>query len=259
MSLRRYSKAERTACPLRVMRGSEGSVGRSVVVRRRWRGASKMESGTLLEDLLHPFSRWNCITTYITLRYHHGGLAYSDRQMVERLFQEKLIYVICTTSTLALGVNLPAHLVIIKGTRYYEDGEYKGMCLPGSSVTQCLCPILWPRFSLRSGFVRADYSYSALLQMVGRAGRPQFDTVGKAVLMTSQNAVDQYRNIVSNNQPIESVLHRSLGEYLNSEIAIGTLSNLEDAHEWIKTTFLFQRLCKNPTGTCCLCYEVLFL
>lgn len=31
--------------------------------------------------------------------------------------------VLCTTSTLAMGVNLPAHLVVVKGTRRYVGAE----------------------------------------------------------------------------------------------------------------------------------------
>ena len=34
-----------------------------------------------------------------------------------------LYQVLCTTSTLAMGVNLPAHLVVIKGTRRYIGAE----------------------------------------------------------------------------------------------------------------------------------------
>jgi ATP-dependent DNA helicase HFM1/MER3 len=49
------------------------------------------------------------------LGFHNGGLDWKTRQIVERLFRESSIFVLCTTSTLAQGVNLPAHLVIIKG------------------------------------------------------------------------------------------------------------------------------------------------
>ena len=68
---------------------------------------------------------------------------------------------LCTTSTLALGVNLPAHLVVLKGTRRYssEVGE-------------------------AAGYV--EYDKSTCLQMIGRAGRPQFDTEGTAVVMTTK-------------------------------------------------------------------------
>ncbi len=48
---------------------------------------------------------------------HSAGLDGEDRLLVERLFLSGDLLVLCTTSTLALGVNLPAHLVIIKGTR----------------------------------------------------------------------------------------------------------------------------------------------
>lgn len=53
-----------------------------------------------------------------------------------------------------MGVNLPAHLVVIKSTMQYVN----------------------------SGFV--EYGESQVLQMIGRAGRPQFDTSATAVIMT---------------------------------------------------------------------------
>ncbi len=69
--------------------------------------------------------------------------------------------VLCTTSTLAQGVNLPAHLVVLKGTRrwMHEKGE-----VPGNR----------------------EYDRSTILQMIGRAGRPQFDEEGIAILMTQK-------------------------------------------------------------------------
>ena len=51
---------------------------------------------------------------------HHAGLVESDRKIVERLFLTQKIQILIATSTLAWGVNFPAHLVIIKGTEYYH-------------------------------------------------------------------------------------------------------------------------------------------
>ena len=45
---------------------------------------------------------------------HHAGMLRSDRSMVERLFSDGLIKVLVSTATLAWGVNLPAHAVVIK-------------------------------------------------------------------------------------------------------------------------------------------------
>jgi len=50
---------------------------------------------------------------------------------------------VVSTSTLAMGVNLPAHLVIIKSTQLYVMGSYQ------------------------------EYNETQILQMIGRAGRPQ--------------------------------------------------------------------------------------
>ena len=47
---------------------------------------------------------------------HHAGLSKSDRSLVEDLFAAGHIKLLVSTATLAWGVNLPAHTVIIKGT-----------------------------------------------------------------------------------------------------------------------------------------------
>lgn len=66
--------------------------------------------------------------------------------------------ILVCTSTLAWGVNFPAHLVVVKGTEYY-DGKSK-------------------RY--------VDFPITDVLQMMGRAGRPQFDDHGVAVIMVHE-------------------------------------------------------------------------
>jgi activating signal cointegrator complex subunit 3 len=51
---------------------------------------------------------------------HHAGMLRSDRNLVEKLFADGHIKVLCCTATLAWGVNLPAHTVIIKGTQAWS-------------------------------------------------------------------------------------------------------------------------------------------
>lgn len=57
--------------------------------------------------------------------FHNASLSYQDRSIVERLFLELKVKVLCTTSTLSMGINLPARLVIIKSTQCYR-GSIKG-------------------------------------------------------------------------------------------------------------------------------------
>ncbi|KAK7273541.1 hypothetical protein RIF29_14597 [Crotalaria pallida] len=58
--------------------------------------------------------------------YHNGGLCLKDRNLVEGLFLKGDIQVLCTTNTLAHGINLPAHTVVIKSTQHFnkEKGLY---------------------------------------------------------------------------------------------------------------------------------------
>ncbi|PUU75011.1 Sec63 Brl domain-domain-containing protein [Tuber borchii] len=149
--------------------------------------------------------------------FHHAGLDQNDRALVERLFLEGHLSVICCTSTLAVGVNLPAHLVVIKNTATWSNGGPK------------------------------EYVDLEVMQMLGRAGRPQFDDTGVAVIMTRREHRARYEMMVSGTEILESCLHQNLVEHINAEIGLGTITNSESAKRWLRSTFLYVRLKKNPS------------
>ena len=157
----------------------------------------------------------NCTPTGIA--WHHAGLLLADRSAVEQGFLNGDISVICCTSTLAVGVNLPCHMVILKNTVNYIHGE--GV---------------------------KEYSDLEIMQMLGRAGRPQFDTSGVAVIMTRHEKARRYGRMVSGEQILESCLHENLIDHLNAEIGLGTVTNLASAKKWLSSTFLYVRLKANP-------------
>jgi activating signal cointegrator complex subunit 3 len=149
---------------------------------------------------------------------HHAGMLRSDRTLVEQLFECGLIKVLCCTATLAWGVNLPAHTVIIKGTEMYDPE--------------------------RGGFV--DLSILDVLQIFGRAGRPQYDNSGHAILITPHKSLALYLGMLAHQAPIESALIKALPDHLNAEIVNGTVNNIKEAAAWLSYTFLFVRMRQNP-------------
>eukprot|EP01105_Mastigella_eilhardi_P000393 TRINITY_DN1048_c0_g1_i1.p1 TRINITY_DN1048_c0_g1~~TRINITY_DN1048_c0_g1_i1.p1 ORF type:complete len:608 (+),score=102.51 TRINITY_DN1048_c0_g1_i1:889-2712(+) len=149
--------------------------------------------------------------------FHSAATSFQDRALVEDLFMKELLTALCTTSTLAQGVNLPAHLVIVKSTLYWTSG---------------------------SGYEEA--SELDILQMIGRAGRPQFDTSAVAVIMTTQDSRQKWLNILSRKQVIESCLLQNLEEHLVSEIVLGSIADVAQAVLWLKSTFLYTRVKKKP-------------
>ena len=150
---------------------------------------------------------------------HHAGLSTSDRDTVQRLYLGGQINVLVATSTLAWGVNLPAHFVIVKGTEYF-DGK-------------------------TSRYV--DYPLTDVLQMIGRAGRPGFDTKGEALVMVAEAKKNFYKRFLYSPFPVESCLRERMCENLNAEVAIGTITSIVDAVGYLNWTFFARRIKANPS------------
>ena len=87
---------------------------------------------------------------------------------------------------------------------------------------------------------------SEILQMIGRAGRPQFDDTGVAVILTRSDKRVKYENLVAGTQPLESQLHLQLVEHINAEIGLGTICDIPSAKSWLRSTFFFIRCRANP-------------
>lgn len=91
-----------------------------------------------------------------------------------------------------------------------------------------------------------EYADLEIMQMLGRAGRPQFDDSATAVIITKQQKVKKYEKMVSGEELLESCLHLNLIEHLNAEICLGTVHDAHTAKRWLSGTFLSVRLAQNP-------------
>jgi ATP-dependent DNA helicase HFM1/MER3 len=56
----------------------------------------------------------------------------------------------------------------------------------------------------------------------------------------------KYRSLTQGRTQLESCLHNNLTEHVNSEIGLGTITNVESAKAWLRSSFLFQRIQHNP-------------
>ncbi|KAG5254554.1 ATP-dependent DNA helicase [Salix suchowensis] len=146
--------------------------------------------------------------------YHNGGLCLKDRSLIEGLFLKGDIKILCTTNTLAHGINLPAHTVVIKSTQHFN--KEKGLYM--------------------------EYDRSTILQMCGRAGRPPFDDTGMVIIMTRRETVHLYENLLNGCEMVESQLLSCVTEHLTAEIVQLTVSDIARAIEWMKFSYLSETL-----------------
>jgi superfamily II DNA/RNA helicase len=97
--------------------------------------------------------------------FHHAGLGGRTRRLVETLFDRGLLRVICATTTLASGMNLPAKTVIL--TTAMSPANYRNLL-----------------------------SANKVHQMLGRAGRPGRDATGWGIILAdSQGEIDELKKL----------------------------------------------------------------
>jgi len=145
--------------------------------------------------------------------FHHAGLVNSQKRIIEENFRKGLIKSICATPTLAMGVNLPAFRVILRDTKRYYSGI-------GSSYI----PVM-------------EYK-----QIVGRAGRPQYDDFGESIIISkSDSELDELTNRFILGEPEEIKSKLSVEPVLRSSILAlisNSMTNSEDSlMEFFEKTF----------------------
>jgi replicative superfamily II helicase len=149
--------------------------------------------------------------------FHHAGLSREDREAVESWFREGSVELLFSTTTLAWGVNLPARCVVLRDTKLHDPLEGE-----------------------------VDMNPLDVLQMLGRAGRPEYDDVGYGWVVCAPEEADKYRRLLDEGTEIESRLAGRLAEHVNAEVAMGTIGGVEDVMEWLETTFYYVRAESEP-------------
>lgn len=147
--------------------------------------------------------------------FHHAGLSTKERESVEKLFREKYIKALVATPTLAAGVNLPARTVVVRDMSRFSGGY--------------------------SQYIKRI----EILQMLGRAGRPKYDTEGRALLYASTgSAVDKAHEYLSGDpEPIMSIFGEKHALQMNvlALIATGIAKSLEEVEKFFGETFYGQQ------------------
>lgn len=168
---------------------------------------------------------------------HHAGMLRADRMLMERLFADGCLKVLCCTATLAWGVNLPAHTVIIKGTQLYDPqkgsfvqlgappelmNNYWWMAYASSEHQEIAVSVLVARCSSDKPNIT---SYTAgmldVQQIFGRAGRPQYEDTGLGIIITQHASLAHYLGLLTHQTAIESQFVAKLVDNLNAEIVLG--------------------------------------
>ncbi|OUC43402.1 hypothetical protein D917_09801, partial [Trichinella nativa] len=137
-------------------------------------------------------------------------------------------------------------LVIIKGTEYYDGKLGRYVDFPVTGRWTVICWICWivreKKFMLHYHIHLAD-----VLQMIGRAGRPQYDSEAVAVVFVHDVKKPFYKKFLYDPFPVESSLLKVFPDHLNAEIVAGTVSNVQQAIDYLSWTYFFRRLLANPT------------
>ena len=146
--------------------------------------------------------------------FHHAGLSYNQRRIIEEAFRSRILKAVAATPTLAAGVNLPARLVLIAGIRRYQVGRgYVGI------------PVL-------------EYK-----QFCGRAGRPGYDEIGYALTVVRRRDEKEYvmeKYVLGEPERIRSRLasEKHLRTHVLAIIASEEPRTLDELMKFFDETFL---------------------
>lgn len=175
--------------------------------------------------------------------YHHAGLSPALKELVETLYEARLVFVLFCTETFAVGINFPAASTVFDATRKWDGRNHRGL--------------------LNREF----------FQMAGRAGRRGFDKVGHVYVNIDEKFPEQTgffdedkvepvhgRLVISPNTAL-SLLHwkteAEIERYLSQNLAVyqntREIASLTDELEAIEEKIynLRKNFCADKDGPTC--------
>lgn len=157
----------------------------------------------------------------IRSQHHHAGLDPEARRSIENSFRNGELQALVATSTLEMGLNLPARQVIVFD--YYTFNGYT------------FCPL----------------SVTSFMQRAGRAGRPGLDSRGEAILFAPTWAGNLKNYLEGRCEPVLSGLtaSRSLAEQILIEVFAGYSLTRTDLEEGFLPLTLLKLQHPNATTT----------
>lgn len=141
--------------------------------------------------------------------YHHSGLTADERRLIEDAFRAKTLLVICCTSTLAAGVNLPTKRVI-----------------------------------LRQPYIGRDFiNLSRYKQMVGRAGRAGLGDAGESITICTIQDLPKVKELLLSpmDEAISSMYQNGaagMRQLLLSLISLNIATTRVELHKMARKTLL---------------------
>ena len=148
--------------------------------------------------------------------FHHAGLTHAQRKDVEAAFKSGDLVALTATPTLAAGVNLPARRVLVRDLKRWDDGMSRPL------------PVMEVR------------------QMLGRAGRPKYDTRGEAWVYCKGTDGWEEADAVADRYffgPVEDISSKLASEpalrmHVLASIATGGLVHKGSIERFFQSTFL---------------------
>jgi len=155
----------------------------------------KEDVSTLFQELLVKYgltqersALWMLTLVERGVAFHHAGMLPTLKEVIEQLFTSKLIKLIFTTETFALGINMPARTVIFDELRKFHGTHF--------------------------GPLKTRDFY----QMAGRAGRRGMDTEGFVYTRVNPHDIDHKeveRILFRENESVYSQFNNSYATILN--------------------------------------------
>lgn len=138
--------------------------------------------------------------------YLHEGLTPSDRRIIEQLFDSGAIQIVVITKNLCWSLSVFSYLVIIMDTQYYDGKTHSlvNFYRQPSFSSSALYLYFFDIFSYE------DYPITDVLQMIGRANRPQEDNDSQCVLMCQTSKKDFFKKFLHESLPVEVSLLKIL-------------------------------------------------